>query len=385
MISQLAQHISASATVALDTKAKQLKASGKPVISFGIGQPDFPTPDNVKQAAIVALGQNLTGYTPTLGVPELREAIAAKLKRENGLDYSKANIAVGSGAKGVLYELFLALLDPGDEVLILKPYWVSYTEQIAMAGGRSVLVGCDPYTFAPDLAELETRITPRSKLIVVNSPNNPSGVVYSRSQLEEIAQIAKQHKLLIISDEVYEHFYYSGDNRSIASLGEDAFARTIVVNAVSKTYSMTGWRLGYCAVPDSEIVGALDRLQGNNQGNPTSIAQYAAAAALTGEQSSVTVMRDAFLRRRDLMLSYFGKIPQFECLPPPGAFYCFPRVMMEGCDSMQLAEQILEETFVAVVPGKPFGMEGYLRFSYATPEDKIREGMERVVKWFKDK
>jgi len=368
-------------TFALEEKAKRMQLEGIPVISFGIGQPDFPTPDNIKQAGEHAIRDNRTGYTAATGVLELKQAIASKLLHENDLTYEASQIAVGAGGKAALYHLFLALLNPGDEVIILNPFWVSYPEQIRLAGGIPVFVGCDRSSFEPDIEALEKNITGKTKIIIVNSPNNPCGAVYLHDTLVAIAEIARQHDIFILSDEVYEHFYYGAKPVSIAALSADAYARTIVCNAVSKTYSMTGWRIGFLACADSDIIKAYGAIQGHTSSNPCSIAQYASVEAYQGDQESVGIMRATFLRRRDRMLELLKTIPGLTCAPPPGAFYCFPRYDL-SLPSAEVAERILEEAHLVVVPGDPFGMESYIRLSYAVKDAEIEEGLERLRVWF---
>jgi aspartate aminotransferase len=384
MISQRALQISASATMALNTIAQNMRREGKDVISFGIGQPDFPTPDNIKKAGVQALQDNKTGYTPAIGELELREAVAAKLKRENDLVYSPSQIAVGSGGKGILSQIFLALLDPGDEVIVLKPFWVSYTEQIVLAGGKPVLVECQPGDFALDLDDLAAKISSKTKIILLNSPNNPCGVVYSDEDVRAVLELAQKNDCYVLSDECYEHFCYEKDFVSPASFSADAYERTLVCNAVSKTYSMTGWRIGYVATADEEIVKAISRLQGHNQGNPCSISQAAAVEALHGPQESVAEMRSTFGQRRDRMLEWIEKIPGLDCQAPPGAFYCFPSFALD-LPSVDLAREILEQVFVVVIPGSAFGMEGHIRLSYAVDDELIEKGMQRLYDWFAKK
>ncbi|HNT30446.1 MAG TPA: pyridoxal phosphate-dependent aminotransferase, partial [bacterium] len=283
--------------------------------------------------------------------------------------------------KGVLYHIFLSLLDPSDEVVIITPYWVSYPEQVRLCGGVPVFVQCDPHTFAIDSEDLKAKVSAKTRIILINSPSNPCGVVYTEEQLRLVADLAQQHNSYILSDEVYEHFYYGEKPRSIASLHEDAYARTIIVNAVSKTYAMTGWRIGFVAAADKEVIAAYSRLQDHTQSNPCSIAQWAAVEAYTGSQDSVTVMRDAFRKRRDSMVQLLNAIPGLHCATPEGAFYCFPRYEL-AMPSLQLAEQLLEEAHVVVMPGEPFGLEGYLRLSYAVADEHIPAGIERLHAWF---
>ncbi len=381
MIAERVKAIAPSVTFALEEKAKKMQQNGIPVLSFGIGQPDFPTPDNIKKAAEHAIFDNRTGYTAATGVLELKQAIVSKLLHENDLSYEVSQVAAGAGGKAVLYHLFLSLLNPGDEVIILNPFWVSYPEQIRLAGAVPVFVGCDNLTFEPDLAALEQSMTSRTRIIIVNSPNNPCGAVYGRDTLTAIAEIARRHDCYILSDEVYEHFYYGDKPASIASLSDDAFSRTLICNAVSKTYSMTGWRIGFLACADKAVIQAFGSLQGHTASNPCSIAQYASIEAYQGDQESVSIMRDAFLRRRDRMLELLRTIPGFTCATPPGAFYCFPRYDLP-MPSALLAQRVLDEAQVVVVPGDSFGMEGYLRLSYAVKDTVIEEGIERLTNWF---
>jgi aspartate aminotransferase len=384
MISEIAKSVLPSATMALNTKSKEMIAGGADVISFGIGQPHLDTPEHIKHAAKQAIEDGRTGYTPAIGEVELRKAIQAKCKRDAGIDYELSEIAVGNGGKGILYELLLTILDPGDEVIIPLPYWVSYTEMLTMVGAKPVFVSSDPLTFEINLDELESKMSPKTKLIMLNSPNNPSGAMYQRATLEGVLEIAKKHDTLILSDEVYEKLVFDEPFLSITELSDDAVNRTIVLNSVSKAYAMTGWRIGYVATKHREIISAIANLQGNNQGNPSSIAQYAAIEAYNGPQDSVISQLPIYKAGRDIVMEYLNQIPELSAVPPKGAFYAFPKLEIPNADSFKIAEKLLQEAHVAVVPGKPFGLEGYLRLSFAMGEERLREGMERILTWFKE-
>jgi aspartate aminotransferase len=382
MISARARSAKPSATLAMDAKATEMQAAGVDVISFGVGQPDFPTPENIRRAATAAMNAGKTGYTGALGDLALREAIVRKYDRDHRLTYGPKQVAAGSGGKGLLFQLLSVLLDPGDEVLIPVPYWVSYPDQVELLGAKPVFVACDPATFAVDLDDLRGKITPRTKLLIINSPGNPSGAVYDKAALTTIAALAREHDLLILSDEVYERFVYDTPFVSIATVSDDAFRRTIILSAVSKTYAMTGWRLGFCATPQEDIIRALGVLQGTTLGNPSTVSQYAAIEALTGDQSTVEVMRAAFQRRRDLMVQWVTRLDGLRMTVPAGAFYAFTQITRPGLDGATLAARLLDEAHVAVVPGGPFGMPDHVRFSYALGADRLDEGMERVANWF---
>jgi len=386
-LSRLAQNAKPSATLALNAKAKQMAREGQDVLLFTVGEPDFDTPDNIKQAAIRATQSGFTKYTPAAGMPELREAIAAKLKADNGLDYAPEQVIVCNGAKQALYIVMLCLLDAGDEVLLPTPYWVSYAAQAEVCGARAIPIDTtqtDELKLTPEM--LDAAATGNSKLLVINSPSNPTGVVYSREELAALAKTAAAHGLWILSDEIYEMLIYDGlAHVSIASLSQDAYQRTITFNGVSKTYAMTGWRIGYAAGP-KEVIAAAVSLQSNLTSAPNSIAQKAALEAVTREQDSVAEMREAFASRRALIVDGLNAIDGVTCLNPQGAFYAFPNCRgllghtyagREVKDSVSLAAALLDTVKVAVIPGAPFGAEGYLRFSYATSEETIAKGIER--------
>ena len=387
-LSSRAARIPASPTVAIAARAKEMKAKGVDVISLSIGEPDFDTPEVIKEAAVRAIREGFTKYTPAAGIPELREAIAGKFSRDNGLEYSPGQIIVSSGAKEVIHHTLQALCGPRDEVIIPCPYWVSYPAQVALAGGSVAVINTgEERRFKITAGQLEKAVTPRSKILILNSPSNPTGMAYSRAELEAIAEIAVSRKLWIISDEIYEKILYDGtEHVSIASLGRAVKERTIVVNGASKTFAMTGWRIGYAA-GDSDVIGAMVKMQSQTTTHPCSIAQKAAVASLTGEIPEVQVMVNEFAGRREYIVERLNALPGFSCLKPDGAFYAFPRVSdwygkeIEGErieNSVDLARVLLEYARVAVVPGAGFGADGHLRFSYATAMDRLREGMRRL-------
>jgi len=374
--------------MAIATKAKQLKAQGIDVVAFGVGEPDFDTPDHIKEAAIAAIHEGYTKYVvPPSGSPELKDAILEKFRNDNGLEYEREQIVASCGAKHSLFNIFLTSLNPGDEAIIPAPYWVSYPEQVKAAGARPVILETDA-AFKLDPKKLKAAISPKTKLLVLNSPSNPTGAVYSKQELESIAQIALDTGIAVISDEVYEKLIYDGmEHVSIASLNEQIKAQTVVVNAVSKAYAMTGWRIGYAAGP-KEIMTAIGRLQGQSTSNPTSISQKAAIAALRGDQSCVQHMVTEFNQRRKIMAARAGEAFGTEIQPPSGAFYLFVDVSglfgnnyngAEIRSASDVAGFLLEEAKVALVPGEGFGAPNHVRLSYATSREIINEGMNRIA------
>ncbi len=381
--------ISPSPTLGIDARAKQMKSAGIPVISFGAGEPDFDTPQHIKQEGIEAIRRGFTKYTPTPGIPELKQAICDKLEKDNGLIYEPFEIIVSVGAKHALYNAFQVLCNPGDEVILLAPYWVSYAEQVRLAGAAPVVVETSAENgFIPDVEAIAARLTPRTKVLVLNSPNNPTGAVYPRSILEQVAELAVSRDLVVISDEIYEKLIYGGaEHVSIAALGPEIRNRTLVVNGVSKTYAMTGWRIGYAA-GDRRVIKAMADLQSHSTSNPASMAQMASLAALTGPQEPVEEMRLEFAVRRDLMVAGLNRIPGVECHLPQGAFYVFARIsslfgrrakggtVIDGSEA--LAEYLLTEGHVAVVPGTAFGAQDYIRLSYATSREKVEAGLAQI-------
>jgi aspartate aminotransferase len=388
-ISARARNTAPSSTLAINAKAKAMQAQGKDVIGFGAGEPDFDTPDYIKQAAIDAIRAGYTKYTPSSGDVDLKDAIVSKLQRDNGLRYGRENVIVSCGAKHSLYNVFQAMLDPGDEVLIPAPYWVSYPEQVKLADGLPVFIATLPANeFQPAGDAIRAAITPRTKAIVLNSPSNPTGGVAARAQVEEIVSIAVENNLYVVSDEIYEKLLFDGRTHlSPASLSEAAYRQTITINGCSKAYSMTGWRIGYLASADTELVAAMGRLQDQSTSNPTSISQKAAVAALNGPGEAIEEMRVAFEDRRNVIVEKLNAIPGVTCRLPGGAFYAFPDIsaligkrygerLIGGSDD--LAGYLLEEAGVAVVPGSGFGADRYVRLSYATSKQNIVKGLERM-------
>ncbi|MBO2521642.1 MAG: pyridoxal phosphate-dependent aminotransferase [Clostridia bacterium] len=380
--------IAPSATMAMDTAAKEMVRRGIDVISFGVGEPDFDTPENVKQAAVKAIEAGRTKYTPAGGIHELKVAIQQKLARDNGLEYGLDQIVVTVGAKHALYNLAQVLLDPGDEVIVPAPYWVSYVEQVRVTGAVPVVVQTRGENgFRLTAEEFRRAITPRTKALILNSPSNPTGAVYRREHLEALAEVAVEHGIAVISDEIYEPFIYGGAQHvSIASLGPEIKALTLVVNGVSKSHAMTGWRIGFIA-GDSRVIKAVTSLQSHSVSNPTSIAQYAAIEALTGPQEPVQRMVAEFARRREYLVQRLRALPGVECDMPEGAFYVFPKISAvfgkslggrKVTDSASLCQLLLEEGHVSVVPGSAFGAEGYMRLSYATSMENLEKGMDRI-------
>ena len=392
MLADRLKTLAPSSTLAVQAKAKELRARGIDVISFGAGEPDFDTPRRIKDAAVEAMQRGQTKYTEVGGVPELRAAVCAKLKRDNGLDYEPADILVSVGAKHTLFNLVMALINPGDEVLVPSPYWVSYPEQVRLLGGVPVAVPTQEATgFDLDPARLAAAVTPRTKLIVLNSPNNPTGAVFTPGALAAVARLAVERDLWVVSDECYEALTFEGRHASIAALGPEVKARTIVVNTCSKAYAMTGWRIGYAAGPRA-LIRAMTDVQSQVTSNPSSIAQWAAVEALTGPQDEVAKMAGEFDRRRRLIIDGLNALPGVRCVMPRGAFYAFPNVSglfgrtwrkADGAVSLESSLDatafLLEEARVAVVPGRDFGSDAHVRLSYATSDALISEGLARMA------
>lgn len=386
-LSSRVRAISPSPTVSIDAKAKEMARQGIDVISFGVGEPDFDTPENIKEAGIRAIRSGFTKYTPVLGILELREAVAAKFKRDNGLDYQPSQILVSSGAKESLYHAVMALCEPGDEVLIPVPYWVTYPEQVKLAGGVPVFIETNASTgFKVTPVMLAEKATNRTRLLILNSPSNPTGAVYSREELAGLAQFCVERDLAVISDEIYEKLVYEGEHVSIASFGQEIKRRTVVINGASKGYAMTGWRIGYAA-GEPDVIKAMSALQSHSTTHPASMAQKAAVEALNGPQDAVSSMREEFRRRRDYVLERLSGLRGFKVAKPDGAFYVFPNVdglLGRSIDGrtlktdLDLADALLTEARVAVVPGTAFGAPGHLRISYATSMERLREGIDRI-------
>lgn len=383
MLSNRISNIAPSATLAIDAKAKQLKKEGKDVVIFGAGEPDFNTPENVKQAAKRSIDNNVTRYTPVGGMPELKKAVADKFKSFNKISYDASEITVGCGGKHVLYNAMQAVLEKGDEAILPVPYWVSFEEMVKLAEAKPVFCPTDG-NFKLTADKVEEKITGKTKLLILNSPSNPSGAIVEPSEIKKIAKLAVENNFYVISDEVYEYFTYGKGHLSIASLNDEIRNLTITCNSVSKTYAMTGWRIGYCGA-GKEVIKAMENLQGHSTSNPSNIAQMAALEALTGQQDSVREMVKAFDERRKLIHKRLNEIKGISCNEPEGAFYAFPNIEGTGMDSMTFASRLLDEALVAVVPGSAFGMDGYVRLSYATSVNEIQRGMDRIEKWLKNK
>ncbi|HHY11525.1 MAG TPA: pyridoxal phosphate-dependent aminotransferase [Firmicutes bacterium] len=387
-LSARARSIGASPTLALDAKTKQLIREGVDVISFGVGEPDFDTPNHIKDAAIEAINAGFTKYTPASGIIELREAICAKFKKDNNLEYKPENILVSSGAKHSIYNAVQVLCDEGDEVIIPAPYWVSYPEMVHLAGGRPVILPSGIETgFKVTAEQLEEAITPRTSLMILNTPSNPTGAIYTRDELEKIAGVCVKHNVAVISDEIYEKLIYEGEHVAFAAVNPEAKEITVTVNGVSKAYSMTGWRIGYAGGP-ADVIKAMSNLQSHATSNAASISQKAALEGLAGPQEPLEAMRVEFKKRRNYMVERLNEMPGFKCLTPPGAFYVYPDITWligkklagkQVTSDSALADILLDDARIAVVPGTAFGTEGNLRFSYATSMEKIQEGLNRLA------
>lgn len=373
-----------STTLAITARAKELAAQGHDVVNFAAGEPDFDTPDSIKASAIKAIENGFTKYTPSTGTVELRKAISAKFQKDNGLDYQPSQIVASCGAKHSIFNVIQVLTDEGDEVLIPSPYWVSYPEMVKIAGATSKFILTSAKTdFKITASGLSQSITPKTKLLILNSPSNPTGMLYSREELQAIAEICVRHHIFVLSDEIYEKLIYDTDQyTSIASLGRDIRNLTITVNGVSKAYSMTGWRIGYAAGPQ-EIMDHVKNFQDHTTSNPASISQAAALQALREPETTILAMRDEFKKRRDIMISALDAIPGVSYLKPQGAFYLFCDFSRSGMSSIEMAQRILDEVKVAVIPGDSFGAPGFLRLSFATSAERIREGVKRIGEWMK--
>ncbi|PRR83098.1 pyridoxal phosphate-dependent aminotransferase [Clostridium luticellarii] len=388
ILSKKAEKIQPSITLEITAKAKKMKSQGIDVIGFGAGEPDFNTPENIQKAAVAAMKEGYTKYTPASGILELKEAVVKKFKVDNGLEYSTDQIIISTGAKQCLCNAFQAVLNPGDQVIIAVPYWVSYPELVRLSGGVPVFVDTkEENDFKYTVEDLQKAYTDKTKVIIINSPNNPTGSIYSEEELKQIADFAREKDISILSDEIYEKLIY-GNRRhvSIAGISQDAYSRTIVINGVSKTYAMTGWRIGYCAA-DKDIIKLMSNVQSHTTGNPNSIAQYAALAALNGENSQIENMMDEFKKRREYMIEKIDSIEGLSCLKPEGAFYVMLNISktfgktIDGHsigNSLEFSSLLLEKEKVAVVPGLGFGIDGYVRLSYATSMENIKRGLDRI-------
>ena len=390
VLAERVKGIKPSPTLAVDARAKAMKAEGIDVVGFGAGEPDFDTPENIKEAAVKALKSGFTKYTPVGGTDELKDAVINKLKKDNGIEYDRSQIIVSTGAKHSLYNVAQALYGPGDEVIIPAPYWVSYPDQVILNDATPVIVQTrEDEGFVLTAEAFERAITPKTKALILNSPSNPTGLGYPKEALEKIAEVAVKHKVMVISDEIYEKITYDGFRHvSIASMGSEIKDLTITINGLSKSHAMTGWRLGYAAGP-KEVIGAMTKIQSQSTSNPCSITQKAAVEALNGPQDFLPVMVAEFDKRRKYIVERLNAIPGVSCPTPVGAFYAFPRVspiygksfkgkQIKG--SADLAAYLLEEAKVAVVSGDAFGADEYIRLSYATSMAAIEKGLDRIEK-----
>jgi aspartate aminotransferase len=378
--------VTPSITLAIAAKAKAMKGEGIDVCSFSAGEPDFDTPAHIKAAAQKALDEGKTKYGAAAGEPKLREAIAKKLKTENDLNYKAENVIITNGGKHSLFNLMLAAIEPGDEVIIPAPYWLSYPEMVTLAGGVSVIVpttASTGYKITPE--QLRQSITPKTKLFILNSPSNPTGMVYTPEEIKALAEIIVEADIFVVSDEIYEKILYDGAKHlTIGSLGDEIFARTIISNGFAKAYSMTGWRIGYLAGP-VDVIKATTTIQSHSTSNICTFAQYGAIAALEDSQDCVEKMRQAFAKRRQVMLERLNAIPGLSCPKPDGAFYLFPDISKTGLKSLDFSDALLEEQQVAVIPGIAFGADDNIRLSYATDMATIEKGMDRLEKFVKSR
>lgn len=393
-LSKLAKNLKPSATLAITAKAKDLKSKGIDIIGFGAGEPDFDTPNNIKSAAKDSIDSGFTKYTAASGIIELKEAIRERISIDYDLSYENKEILVGSGAKHVLYNLFNVLIDEGDEVLIPAPYWVSYPEQVKISGGSPIILHTNQEDgFKITKKQIESRCNENTKILVLNYPSNPTGSTYNYDELSQIAEICKEKNLIVISDEIYDKIIYSNEKHiSFPQLSEDAKNRTILVNGVSKTYSMTGWRIGYAA-GNSEVISAMNNLSGQSTSNPTSISQKAAIEAFSGNQGKVVEMLGEFEIRKEYISSFLNEIEGVECFVPKGAFYVFPDISYyfgksfkgkEIRNSIEFTDFLLDHAKVAVVPGIEFGSDKHIRISYATSMNDIKEGTKRIKESLQD-
>ncbi len=387
MLSDRIQTLSPSLTIAIASLARDLKAQGKDILSFSAGEPDFGTPQRIKDEAIKAINDGFTQYTAVPGIPELLEAVATKLKRDNGIDYAPSDIIVSNGAKQSLFNLTQAVLNPGDEVIIPAPYWVTYPEIVKYTGSIPVVIDTNEIAgFKITAEQLQAAITPKTTMLILTTPSNPTGSVYSRSELEALAEVLKGTDITVVSDEMYEKLVYGIDFVATASISEDMYQRTVTVNGLSKSVAMTGWRFGYLATPNKALIAAMNKLQSQSTSNINSITQKAAIPALLGEvDSDIESMRRAFEGRADEAVKLFNEIDGLSVLKPQGAFYLFVNIKDVSNDSIEFCKELLQATGVAVVPGIGFGSEGYFRFSFATDITTIREGIRRIEKFVKNK
>jgi aspartate aminotransferase len=383
-LAQRIKDVSGSSTLEITARAKKLRQEGFDVVNFGAGEPDFDTPEFIKESAINAIKLGFTKYTPSSGIPELKQAISLKFKTDNNLNYSPAQIIVSCGAKHSLYNLLQVLVDRGDEVLLPAPYWVSYPEMVKLAEGKPVILPTTAENnFKINARQLEKALNGRTRLLILNSPSNPTGSIYTQEELEDIAAVCVKHKIMVISDEIYEKLVYDGkEHVSIGSLNEEIAKLTITVNGVSKTFAMTGWRIGYFGAPE-EVAKAVNNLQDHSTSNPVSISQKAALTALEAPGAWVDKLRDEFEKRRDCMLDALNKIPGLKCVKPDGAFYVFCDISRTGLKSLEFAKRLLEEEKVALIPGEGFGADQFVRLSFCVNNEMIIKGCKRIEEWVK--
>ncbi len=381
MLTKRINSLSPSLTIAISTLAGELKAEGKDIISFSAGEPDFGTPQVIKDEAIKAIGDDFTRYTAVPGIPDLLEAIAHKLKRDNNLEYKASQIIASNGAKHSLFNLMQALIEDGDEVIIPSPYWVTYPELVVYSGGESIIIETqDEDGFKITAKQLKNAITPKTKMLILTSPSNPTGAVYTKEELLALGEVLKGTDITVVSDEMYEKLIYDGEFTAVASVSEDMFKRTVTVNGLSKSVAMTGWRFGYLASANDELIAGMKKLQSQSTSNINSITQKAAIAGLNGSaDEDIEMMRKEFQKRRDLAAKLLNESEHLSVLSPAGAFYLFINIKKISNDSMQFCKDLLSQKGIAVVPGVGFGSEGYFRFSFATSEDNIIEGVKRII------
>jgi len=383
-LSSRVKNLSASLTLAITAKARKMKEEGIDVIDFGSGEPDFDTPSSIKDAAIKAIQQGFTKYTPASGTDLLKDAISKKFSRENNLGYAPSQIIVSCGAKHSLYNILQVVCDKGDEIVIPSPYWLSYPEMVRLAGGKPVFIETDEKDhFKIGVDGFKKAISNNTRALILNSPSNPSGCIYNLDELRALAEIALERDILVISDEIYEKIIFEGKRHvSIASIDDGIFRNTIVVNGVSKSFAMTGWRIGYAASARKDIIDAMKKLQSHSTSNPASISQAAAVEAIGGKDYSVKDMVREFEKRRDYIVRRINRIGGLSCIKPEGAFYIFCRIDKGDLSSIALAERVLNEARVTVVPGRAFGSDRHIRLSFATSMENIKKGMDRIEKWF---
>jgi len=386
MLTNRINTLSESITIAITTLAQELKAQGKDILSFSAGEPDFSTPQVIKDAAIKAINEDFTRYTAVDGIPALKQAVADKLQRDNNLTYSLDQIIVNNGAKHSLFNLFSATIDEGDEVIIPAPYWVTYPELVNYCGGDVVKIETDDETnFKITPKQLREAITKKTKILILTTPSNPTGAVYSKEELTELGKVLEGTDILVASDEMYEKLVYDGEFVSTASVSEDMFNRTVTINGLSKSVAMTGWRFGYMASANTKLIKATKKLQSQSTSNINSITQMAAIAGLDGSaDKEIEMMRKEFMSRRDEAVELFNKIDGLSVLKPAGAFYLFVNIKEVSHDSLTFAKELLAKKEVAVVPGVGFGSEGYFRFSFATDIESIRTGISRIAEFVEE-